>query len=125
MLLNRATADGIADGSITLVLRRWNAPRTKAGGAQRTPAGTIRIENVKEYPDDYRVSEAQARAAGYRDAAQAQAALDRRPAIHTYAIKVSYLGPDERPAVAADAARGARRSARQERPPSRAILSMT
>jgi hypothetical protein len=102
VLLNRATADGIADGSITLVLRRWDAPRTKPGGTQRTPAGTIRIEDVTQYPGDYRVSAAQARAAGYRDAASAQAALDRRPAKHTYAITVSYVGADERPALAAD-----------------------
>jgi hypothetical protein len=102
VLLNRATADGIADGSITLVLRRWDAPRARPGGTQRTPAGTIRIEDVTEYPGDYRVSAAQARAAGYRDAESAHAALDRRPAKHVYAIMVSYVGADERPALAAD-----------------------
>jgi hypothetical protein len=102
VLLDRATADGIADGSITLVLRRWDAPRARPGGTQRTPAGTIRIEDVTEYPGDYRVSVAQARAAGYRDAESAQAALDRRPAKHVYAIMVSYVGADERPALAAD-----------------------
>ena len=102
MLLNRPTADGIADGSITLVLRRWDAPHAKPGGTQRTPAGTIRIDEVAEYPRDYRVSDEQARAAGYADAAAAQAELDRRSAKHVYAIAVSYLGPDERPALAAD-----------------------
>jgi hypothetical protein len=102
VLLNRATADGIANGRITLVLRRWDAPRAKPGGTQRTPAGTIRIDGVREYPGDHRVTTAQARAAGYRDAASAQAALDRRPAKHVYAIKVSYVGPDERPALATD-----------------------
>jgi hypothetical protein len=104
VLLNRATADGIADGDITLVLRCWDAPRAKPGGTQRTPAGTIRIDDVTEYPGDHRVSAAQARAAGYRDAESAQAALDRRPAKHVYAIKVSYVGADERPALAADEA---------------------
>jgi hypothetical protein len=49
VLLNRDTADGIANGSITLVLRRWDVPRAKAGGTQRTPAGTIRIDAVTEY----------------------------------------------------------------------------
>ena len=102
MLLNRATADGIADGSITLVLRRWDTARAKAGGTQRTPAGTIRIDDVVEYPAGYRVTDAQARAAGYRDAAAAHAALDRRRAKHLYVIEVSYTGPDERPAIAAD-----------------------
>ncbi|MCV7298850.1 hypothetical protein H7J93_04275 [Mycobacterium barrassiae] len=102
MLLNRDTAEGIANGSITLVLRRWDAPRAKAGGTQRTSAGTIRIDDVTEYPGDHRVTAAQASAAGYPDAATAQKDLDRRPARHTYAIAVSYLGPDERPELAAD-----------------------
>ena len=102
MLLNRATAEGIANGSITLVLRRWDAPRAKPGGTQRTPAGTIRVDDVTEYPGSYRVTAAQARAAGFPDAKSAQKELDRRPARHIYAIAVSYLAPDERPELAAD-----------------------
>ena len=102
MLLNRDTAEGIANGSITLVLRRWDAPRAKPGGTQRTVAGTIRIDGVTEYPGSHRVTAAQARAAGYPDAKTAQKDLDRRPARHTYAIAVSYLAPDERPDLAAD-----------------------
>jgi hypothetical protein len=102
VLLNRATAAGIANGSITAVLRRWDAPRVKRGGTQRTPAGTIRIDDVKEYAGDHLVTAAQACAAGYPDAASAQAALDRRPAKHVYVIRVSFVGADERPALAAD-----------------------
>ncbi len=102
VLLNRATAEGIANGSITLVLRRWDGPRARPGGTQRTVAGTIRIDDVAEYPGRYRVTAAQARAAGYPDAKTAQKELDRRPARHTYAIAVAYLAPDERPDLAAD-----------------------
>jgi hypothetical protein len=102
MLINQAVAAGIADGSITLVLRRWDAPRAKQSGTQRTPAGTIRIDGVREYPSDYLVTRAQARAAGFVDAKSAQAELDRRPAAHTYVIAVSYLAPDERHDLAAD-----------------------
>jgi len=102
VLLNRDTAEGIANGDITLVLRRWDAPRAKAGGTQRTVAGTIRIDEVAEHPAKYRVTAAQARAAGYPDAKSAQKDLDRRPAKHTYLIAVSYLAPDERPDLAAD-----------------------
>ena len=102
MLLNRDTAEGIANGGITLVLRRWDAPRAKPGGTQRTVAGTIRIDDVAEYPGGYRVTAQQARAAGYPNAATAQKELDRRPARHTYVISVSYLAPDERPELAAD-----------------------
>jgi hypothetical protein len=102
VLLNRLTAEGIAAGTVTLVLRRWDRPRAKAGGTQRTVAGTIRIDAVTERAGDYRVTAAQARAAGYADAAAAQAELDRRPAAHTYLIRVSYLAPDERPELAAE-----------------------
>jgi hypothetical protein len=102
VLLNRDTADGIANGTITLVLRRWDAPRAKPGGTQRTVAGTVRIDDVAEHPGSYRVTAAQARAAGYPDAKTAQKELDRRPAKHTYLIAVSYLAPDERPELADD-----------------------
>ncbi|MCV7077792.1 hypothetical protein [Mycobacterium szulgai] len=102
MLLNRATAEGIADGRIGLVFRRWDAARAKPGGTQRTMAGTIRIDAVAEHPGDYRVTERQACAAGYPDAVTAQAELDRRQAKHTYLVTVSFVGLDERPALAAD-----------------------
>jgi hypothetical protein len=102
VLLNRDTAEGIANGDITVVLRRWDAARAKPGGTQRTVAGTIRIDEVTEYPGGYRVTAAQARAAGFPTAAAAQQELDRRPARHTYVIAVSYLAPDERPDLAAD-----------------------
>ena len=102
MLLNRDTAEGIANGDITLVLRRWDAPRAKVGGTQRTVAGTIRIDDIAEHPGSYRVTAAQAHAAGYPDAKSAQKELDRRPAKHTYVITVCYLAPDERPELAAD-----------------------
>jgi hypothetical protein len=72
------------------------------GGTQRTVAGTIRIDDIAEYPGCYRVTAAQAHAAGYPDARTAQKDLDRRPAKHTYVMTVSYLGPDERPELAAD-----------------------
>jgi hypothetical protein len=135
VLLNRDTAEGIANGDITVVLRRWDAPRAKRGGTQRTVVGTIRIDDVAEYPGGYRVTAAQARAAGYPDAKTAQRELDRRPADHTYVITVSYLAPDERPELAADdrltaadvdaiGARLARWDAAAETPWTRAYLEM-
>src|SRR5258705_6729786 len=95
VLLKRDTAEGIANGTITLVLRRWDAPRAKPSGTQRTVAGTVRIDDVAEDPGSYRVPVAQARAAGYPDAKTAPKELDRRPAKHTHLNSVSYLAPDE------------------------------
>ncbi|MBB2990417.1 hypothetical protein FHR72_001885 [Mycolicibacterium iranicum] len=89
------------------MLRRWNAPRVRPGGTQRTQAGTIRIDDVTELPGDHQVTAAQALAAGYPEVEAARADLDRRPAAHTYAIAVSFLAPDERPELAADENLGA------------------
>src|ERR1700710_498354 len=100
VLLNRATAEGIARGDVSLVLRRWDRARVKPGGTQRTIAGTIRVDGVQQRPSDYRVTEKQARAAGFTDAVAAQAELERRPAAYTYLIAGSFGGDDERPAVA-------------------------
>lgn len=102
VLIDRVTAQRIADGTVTVVLRRWDAPRASTGGTQRTPAGTIRIDSVTEHPGRYRVTAAQARAAGFSDAKTAQAQLDQRAAKHTYVMEVSFVGPDERPDLAAD-----------------------
>ncbi|MDT5218750.1 MAG: hypothetical protein QOF15_855, partial [Mycobacterium sp.] len=68
VLLNRATAEGIARGEVSLVLRRWDRARVKPGGTQRTIAGTIRIDGVQQRPPDHRVTAKQARAAGFPDA---------------------------------------------------------
>ena len=46
MLLSRAVAEGIRDGSVTAVFRRWDAPRVRLGGTQRTAAGVIRFTSV-------------------------------------------------------------------------------
>ena len=102
MLLNRDTAEGIANGSITLVLRRWDKPRAKPGGTQRTVVGTIRDRRRRR--STRRLSRHRRTGARRRlpDAKSAQKDLDRRPAEHTYLIAVSYLAPDERPDLAAD-----------------------
>lgn len=102
MLLDRATANGIAEAQITLLLRRWDMARISPGATHRPPAATIRIDDVQACAPDYQVSKQQARAAGYSDAETAQARLDSRSASHTYLITVSFVGPDERCALAAD-----------------------
>ena len=47
MLLPAAVLDGIVDGSIDRSFRRWDRPRVKAGGTQRTPAGVIGFKAVE------------------------------------------------------------------------------
>ena len=52
MLISRATAEGIADGSVTLAFRRWDRPRVRPGGTQRTVAGVVRFDTVEEVDPD-------------------------------------------------------------------------
>ena len=39
MLFRRPSLDGIRAGEITLAFRRWDRPRARAGGRQRTLVG--------------------------------------------------------------------------------------
>ena len=48
MLLKRRILDGIADGSITLLFRRWRRPTVKAGGSLKTAIGVLAIGAVDQ-----------------------------------------------------------------------------
>jgi hypothetical protein len=48
VLLDRATAEGIADGSVTLAFRRWDRPRMRPSSRQRTVAGGLEVVSVEE-----------------------------------------------------------------------------
>ncbi|MGY1806404.1 hypothetical protein ACI8AF_03465 [Blastococcus sp. SYSU D00669] len=98
MLLDRATAEGIADGSVTLAFRRWDRPRMRAGSTQRTVAGVIEVETVEEV-DPALLTEEDARAAGVRSLARLLALLDRRPGARVYRMRVRAAGPDPRVAL--------------------------
>lgn len=88
---------GLADGSTTLVFRRWRRPAAKAGGRQRTPVGELAVDAVDPVdPGD--ITDAEARAAGYRDRAELLGELDRfgHPDGTTYRIALHLAGPDPR-----------------------------
>ena len=40
--------DGIASGEITLAFRRWDKPRVKPGGSQRTRIGLVAFDAVSK-----------------------------------------------------------------------------
>jgi hypothetical protein len=48
VLISKATAGGIADGSVTVAYRRWDRPRVRPGGTQRTGAGVVRFDSGKD-----------------------------------------------------------------------------
>ncbi|MGZ4655791.1 MAG: hypothetical protein ACXVGE_02365 [Blastococcus sp.] len=98
MLLDGATAEGIADGSVTLAFRRWDSPRMRPGSTQRTRAGVLEVLTVDEV-DPEALTEDDAAAAGVRSLAQLLRLLDRRPGAHVYRMRVRAAGPDPRVAL--------------------------
>jgi hypothetical protein len=95
MLFRRSDLDGIADGSITLAFRRWDRPRVKPGGSQRTQIGLVAFDSVKKVS---RVSERDARRAGYASAADLHAAWEHRDG-DLYRVELRLAGPDPRIAL--------------------------
>jgi len=92
VLFKASQLDGIADGSITLTFRRWDAPRVRVGGKQRTRIGVIEIDAIERVDD---VSDEEARRAGW---ASREAVL-KQFASRTgdlYRIELHLAGPDPR-----------------------------
>ena len=95
MLFRRSDLDGIADGSITLAFRRWDRPRVRPGGTQRTQVGLVAFDSVKKVS---RVSDRDARRAGYASAEALRAAWEHREG-DLYRIELRLAGPDPRIAL--------------------------
>jgi hypothetical protein len=78
VLISRAIAEGMADGSVTVAYRRWDRPRVRPGGTQRTVAGVVRFGSVEEV-DPATLTEEDAARAGVRSLAELLRLLGRRP----------------------------------------------
>jgi hypothetical protein len=92
MLFKLSQLAGIADGSIDLTFRRWDAPRVRAGGQQRTNIGVIEFDAVERVDD---VSDAEAQRAGWAS----REAVIKQFAARTgdlYRIELHLAGPDPR-----------------------------
>jgi hypothetical protein len=98
VLLDRTTAQGIADGSVTLAFRRWDRPRLLPGSTQRTVAGVLEVVTV-EVVDPAALTEDDAARAGVRSLAALLRLLERRPGAHVYRLEVRAAGPDPRVAL--------------------------
>ncbi|MGY1642165.1 hypothetical protein ACI782_13715 [Geodermatophilus sp. SYSU D00703] len=95
MLIPPATATGIMAGTVTLAFRRWDRPRVRPGGTQRTTAGVVQFVDVAEV-DPAGITEDDAAAAGVPSRAALLRLLDRRPGAHVYRVRVRGAGPDPR-----------------------------
>lgn len=95
MLLSPVIAEGIRDGSVTAVFRRWDAPRVRPGGTQRSSAGVLRFESVEPVEMDD-LTEADAHGAGMASLAELIKANERGRGSQLYRIGVAFDRPDER-----------------------------
>lgn len=101
MRLPPETLAGLAECRIDLAFRRWERPRTKAGGRQRTAIGVVGFEAVDAVPRSA-VTAGAALRAGFATRDSLLAFLDRRSAGRIYRIQLSVVGPDPRVALRAD-----------------------
>ncbi len=94
MLFRPDTLAGIAEGRIDLAFRRWDVPRVRVGGRQRTAIGVIGFEAVERVrPDE--VTDQEARRAGFGSRDELLAVLGRKSGdIHR--VRLRLVGPDPR-----------------------------
>jgi hypothetical protein len=98
MLFRPSTLKGIAEGTVTRAYRKWDRPRVRPGGRQRTPAGVVAFDAVEPVERDS-LTEADARAAGLEGLRELLELVDRRPAGTIYRIDLHLAGPDPRVAL--------------------------
>jgi hypothetical protein len=98
MLFRRPALDGIRAGEITLAFRRWDRPRARAGGRQRTAVGELAIDSVERVPRSA-ITAADARRAGHATRAELLRELDARGKAPIWRIELRWVGDDPRLAL--------------------------
>ena len=99
MLIQAKWAEPIRSGRVTVLFRRWAAPRVVAGRVYRTGVGRLAVDAVDAVG---RITVRDARAAGYRTPADAEA--DLRGDGQLFRIRVRPVtDPDPRAELAASA----------------------
>ena len=95
MLFKRHVLDGLADGTITVVFRRWARPRVRVGSRLRTAVGVLAVDAVDE-KDFADITDGDARRAGFssRTALLDDLATQRDGRVYRIALHVA--GPDPR-----------------------------
>ena len=98
MLIPLAILRRIADGSVTLAFRRWERPRVRAGGRQRTSVGVIAFDAIEPVARS-RLTATDARQAGFSGLPELLRFVDRRPTGRIHRIRLRLDGPDPRVAL--------------------------
>jgi len=103
VLVERRAREGIFDGSVTVLVRRWRRPQATAGHIYRTAAGRIAVDAVTVIDPDA-LTDADAGAAGYPSADALRAGLRGDDGDPVYLLRVRPAeGPDPRAELAENA----------------------
>jgi hypothetical protein len=98
VLIRRPVLDAIAAGTVTCLFRRWDRPRVRVGGTQRTAVGVLEFTSMDPV-DEAGLTPDDARAAGFADLTALQRA--QRGDGQLYRVGVRLAGPDPRVALRA------------------------
>jgi hypothetical protein len=101
VLFPRDTLAAIADGRVTVAIRRWKRPTVRAGGTLVTPVGVLDIAEVRRIePTD--LTEADARSAGFATPADALGSPRLRREGELHLVRFVLAGEDPRIALRED-----------------------
>jgi hypothetical protein len=101
MLVQVRFREGITSGAVTLTFRRWKRPQVVAGNTYRTAAGRLVIDAV-DVVDPERITDGEAKRAGFSSRAELLAELRGANDLPTYRIRFRpAVGPDPRAVLAA------------------------
>jgi len=104
MLIQVRFRESIASGAVTLTFRRWKRPQVVVGNTYRTAAGRIVVDAV-DIVDPARITDADARRAGFTSRAELSGEMQGAPDLPTYRIRFHAApGPDPRSVLAETAA---------------------
>lgn len=96
MLLRHDALEKIRSGRVTLVFRRWERARVRAGTRLRTAIGVVEVRSMDTVPD---VADADAAPAGYDSADALRGDIPGDRAFPLFRMEVRYAGPDPRIAL--------------------------
>jgi len=100
MLFPARVLAGLQSGQVDRAFRRWERPRVRAGGSQRTAIGVIGFASVDPV-ERAELAEEDAVRAGFASLTELLAFVDRRSDGTIYRIRLRVLGPDPRVALRA------------------------
>ncbi len=95
MLFRVRSLEGLRAGEITLAFRRWDRPRARAGGRQRTRIGVLAIDSVAPV-ERGAITAADAARAGHESLDELLGELDARGDGQIWRIELHWAGEDPR-----------------------------